>query len=504
MLGQPMFLPSPVVVGVRVRGALPAGTTATDLVLTLTQMLRAHGVVGRFVEFFGDGCSSLERRGPRDALEHVPRVRGHVRVLPGRRRDPALPPRSPAGATWSISSSATRRSRGCSARDGDPEPTFTEIARARPRRDRALGRRPEAAAGPRRAVAGVGFVRRGVPRPARTRPRRVRGRPAPRGGRERRGRGRSRRDRRAGFGGAGGAQPRRRPSRLGRDRRDHELHEHVEPLRDARRRPAREEGRRGGPGHQAVGEDVARAGFARRDRLPRRGRAHALPRQARVLAGGVRVHDVHRELRAAAGGGGGRRDPERPRRGRRALGQPQLRGPDPSAGPGELPRVPAARGRVRPRGPRRRRPDERTARDVGGRDAGVLAGPVAHARGGPRRDRGVGLTRTVRARVRADLRRRRPLARAPHARGSGLRVGSELDLRARAAVLRGPRTDAGRTRRPRRRARASSRSATRSRPTTSRRRARSSRTRPPGGTCSTTASNSATSTRTARGEATTR
>jgi aconitate hydratase len=60
MLGQPMFLPQPVVVGVRVLGALPAGTTATDLVLTLTQMLRAHGVVGKFVEFFGAGLSSLE------------------------------------------------------------------------------------------------------------------------------------------------------------------------------------------------------------------------------------------------------------------------------------------------------------------------------------------------------------------------------------------------------------------------------------------------------------
>ncbi|HZD78701.1 MAG TPA: aconitate hydratase AcnA [Actinomycetota bacterium] len=60
VLGQPMFLPTPIVVGVRVTGGLPAGTTATDLVLTLTQMLRARGVVGRFVEFFGPGCSSLE------------------------------------------------------------------------------------------------------------------------------------------------------------------------------------------------------------------------------------------------------------------------------------------------------------------------------------------------------------------------------------------------------------------------------------------------------------
>ncbi|MGH2721156.1 MAG: aconitate hydratase AcnA, partial [Actinomycetota bacterium] len=59
MLGQPMFLGSPVVVGVRVDGDLPAGTTATDLVLTLTQMLRAHGVVGKFVEFYGPGLSGL-------------------------------------------------------------------------------------------------------------------------------------------------------------------------------------------------------------------------------------------------------------------------------------------------------------------------------------------------------------------------------------------------------------------------------------------------------------
>jgi len=60
MLGQPMFLPPPIVIGVRVTGTLPAGTTATDLVLTLTQILRNKGVVGSFVEFFGDGCSTLE------------------------------------------------------------------------------------------------------------------------------------------------------------------------------------------------------------------------------------------------------------------------------------------------------------------------------------------------------------------------------------------------------------------------------------------------------------
>src|SRR5215467_2722358 len=59
MLGQPMYLPTPVVVSVRVTNSLPAGATATDLVLTLTEMLRKHGVVDKFVEFCGDGLSSL-------------------------------------------------------------------------------------------------------------------------------------------------------------------------------------------------------------------------------------------------------------------------------------------------------------------------------------------------------------------------------------------------------------------------------------------------------------
>ena len=59
ILGQPAYLPPPIVVGVKFLGALPAGSTATDLVLTLTEMLRRHGVVDKFVEFCGDGLSSL-------------------------------------------------------------------------------------------------------------------------------------------------------------------------------------------------------------------------------------------------------------------------------------------------------------------------------------------------------------------------------------------------------------------------------------------------------------
>jgi aconitate hydratase len=59
LLGQPLYQPMPRIVGVRLRGQLPHGSTATDLVLVVTEMLRGHGVVGAFVEFAGDGLAGL-------------------------------------------------------------------------------------------------------------------------------------------------------------------------------------------------------------------------------------------------------------------------------------------------------------------------------------------------------------------------------------------------------------------------------------------------------------
>src|ERR671936_1740753 len=59
MLGQPVSMLIPRVVGFKLTGELPAGTTATDLVLTITEMLRRHGVVGKFVEFYGDGVAAV-------------------------------------------------------------------------------------------------------------------------------------------------------------------------------------------------------------------------------------------------------------------------------------------------------------------------------------------------------------------------------------------------------------------------------------------------------------
>jgi aconitate hydratase len=59
MLGQPVSMLIPKVVGFKLSGAIPTGVTATDVVLTITQMLRKHGVVGKFVEFYGPGVASV-------------------------------------------------------------------------------------------------------------------------------------------------------------------------------------------------------------------------------------------------------------------------------------------------------------------------------------------------------------------------------------------------------------------------------------------------------------
>jgi aconitate hydratase len=59
MLGQPIYMVTPQVVGFKLKGELPEGTTATDLVLVITQILRSHGVVEKFVEFYGDGLAGM-------------------------------------------------------------------------------------------------------------------------------------------------------------------------------------------------------------------------------------------------------------------------------------------------------------------------------------------------------------------------------------------------------------------------------------------------------------
>ena len=173
MLGQPMSMLIPRVVGFRLSGELPEGSTATDLVLTVTQMLREHGVVGKFVEFYGPGVPNLPLADratignmspefgstcamfPIDAetlryLEFSGRPQERIELVEAYAREQGL---------WHDS-----ELRGADLL-GD--------AGARPRRRRAVAGRPEAPAGPR-VADGVEGVVPDVARRVHPRSRRVR------------------------------------------------------------------------------------------------------------------------------------------------------------------------------------------------------------------------------------------------------------------------------------------------------------------------------------------
>ena len=126
MLGQPMFLPQPVVLGVRVTGSLPAGTTATDLVLTLTEMLRAHGVVGTFVEFFGDGLSSLTTADRATLSNMCPEYGATAAYFPVDEETLRFLTFTGRGARVDLVDRYTKE-QGWFRRDGDPEPRFNEV-----------------------------------------------------------------------------------------------------------------------------------------------------------------------------------------------------------------------------------------------------------------------------------------------------------------------------------------------------------------------------------------
>src|SRR5205807_7407218 len=125
MLGQPMFLPWPIVVGVRMTSALPVGTTATDLVLTLTQMLRAHGVVGKFVEFFGAGLSSLTVEDRATISNMCPEYGATASFFPIDHQSPRYLQNTGRGDVIDLVERYTKEQH-LYRTDDDPHPEFTE------------------------------------------------------------------------------------------------------------------------------------------------------------------------------------------------------------------------------------------------------------------------------------------------------------------------------------------------------------------------------------------
>ena len=286
MLGEPLSMLVPQVVGFRLRGRLREGATATDLVLTATELLRRTGVVGKFVEYFGEGVSTLTVADratlgnmspeygatcgyfPVDELT-LDYLRLTGRPAAQRRARRGLLPREPALARAGRASRSTRRS------------SSSTSARSSRRSRARAGRRTACRSPGRRSRSSTALAE------LRRRPRNgtdeglaetfpasdptTEQAPGARPGAAPRRRGSASRGRAAAAHGPGHdrrrgarARPRRR-----RDRGDHLVHEHLEPAGDGRRRPAREEGGRARAPPGAVGEDLARPGLAGRHRLLR-------------------------------------------------------------------------------------------------------------------------------------------------------------------------------------------------------------------------------------------
>ena len=201
MLGQPVSMLIPRVVGFKLTGEIQPGVTATDVVLTVTEMLRKHGVVGKFVEFYGEGVAEVPLANRATLGNMSPEFGSTAAIFPidqetidylkftGRKRR------------------AGRAGRGLRQRAGpvarpQARAGVLRIPRARPVRGGAVDRRSQAAAGPDPVVGRQVHVPQADPRLRRRRPRQEGLLQAGRGGR---------RDVPGQRPGGTGERPRRRP-----------------------------------------------------------------------------------------------------------------------------------------------------------------------------------------------------------------------------------------------------------------------------------------------------
>ena len=127
MLGQPYSMLLPEVIGFKLSGKLKEGVTATDLVLTVTQMLRKRGVVGKFVEFFGPGLAASHDRRPRHPRQHGAGIRRDLRLLPDRRRHHPLSARHRPPGRADRARAAYAKAQGMYRTKTTPDPMFTEV-----------------------------------------------------------------------------------------------------------------------------------------------------------------------------------------------------------------------------------------------------------------------------------------------------------------------------------------------------------------------------------------
>jgi hypothetical protein len=291
MLGQPVYFLTPDVVGVHLTGALREGVTATDLALTVTQMLRKAKVVGKFVEFFGPGAAALPVVDRATIANMAPEYGATMGFFP---IDAECVNYLRATGRSEKHQDLRKLLQGAGLVGHSEEGRHRILAgnRTRSRHRVAERRRPEASAGPHRTAEAEkrihhAFSASRSPKMALARrPKNCRAKKclSAGGGEFIRAAAASSRfptaqcERTNGNGHehptpdpirarAEGKRP-----RLRAHRRHHELHEHQQSERHARRRFAREEGRGKRPHRQSRREGVARARLARRHRLSQQDR----------------------------------------------------------------------------------------------------------------------------------------------------------------------------------------------------------------------------------------
>ena len=148
MLGQPVSMLIPEVVGFRLDGELKEGITATDLVLTVTQMLRQKGVVGRFVEFYGPGLDTLTLADRATIANMAPEYGATCGFFPIDQRTIDYLELTGRDAERIALVKAYAQAQGLWRDASTPEPLFTDTLELDMSDDRAVARRPQAAAGP--------------------------------------------------------------------------------------------------------------------------------------------------------------------------------------------------------------------------------------------------------------------------------------------------------------------------------------------------------------------
>ena len=276
-------------VGFRLVGRLREGTTATDLVLTVVQMLRKKGVVEKFVEYFGPGLAEMSLADRATIANMAPEYGATCGFFPV--DDATLAYLRRTGRTAEEVDLVERycKEQGLFRTAETPGPGVHRHPGAGPRHRRAEPRRTQASPRPGGPVADERVV---PPEPRRPGPGAgLRARPETRPGRSRA----------RGDAGAEG----RAEARLGGDRRHHELHQHLQPLGDAGR---------GAPGPQGAGARAcAVPPYVKTSLAPgskvvteylRKSGPSARSRDPGLRRRGLRLHDLHRQLRPAPARGG--------------------------------------------------------------------------------------------------------------------------------------------------------------------------------------------------------